>query len=153
VKRSETLGWVADFLSRPVGERRYKPNHFLMATDSVLDFFMPDGSKQITRIDLQPEEIIRAVKMRFRICNYLFNTGGIWIGIGGILNLLSAFSNDRSYSEIAFVIMAIGIAIFTAAFALTLAIYRCPVCDTYLSRFRPDKLRCPSCNAQVRESK
>jgi hypothetical protein len=121
-----------------------------IAADSLLDFFMPDESKQITRIDMQPEEIIRSVKMRFRICNYLFNTGGIWIGIGGILNLISAFSNDRSYSEIAFVIMMIGFAVFMAAFALTLAIYRCPVCDTYLSRFRPDKLHCPSCDAKVK---
>jgi len=114
---------------------------------------MPDESKQITRIDLQPEEIIRSVKTRFRACNYLFNTGAIWLGVGAILNLLSAISNDRSYFEFAFVIMMIGTAIFTAAFALTLAIYRCPVCDTYLSRFRKDKLRCPSCNAQVKESK
>jgi hypothetical protein len=111
---------------------------------------MPHESGQITRIDLQPEEIIRSVKIRFRICNYLFNTGAIWIGIGVILNVLSAISNDRSYSEIAFVVMMIGIAIFTAAFALTLAIYRCPVCDKYLSRFRPDKLCCPACNAKVK---
>jgi len=111
---------------------------------------MPDESKLITLIDMQPGKTIRSVKLRFRVCNYLFNTGGVWIGIGAILDLLSAFSIDRSYAEIGFVIMAIGIAIFTAAFALTLAIYRCPVCDTYLSRFRKEKLRCPGCDAKVR---
>jgi hypothetical protein len=106
---------------------------------------MPDESKQNTRNDLQPEEIIRAVKMRFRICNYLFNTGAIWIGIGVILLV----NGDNE----SFMIEMIGIGIFSIAFALTLAIYRCPVCDKYLSRFRPDKFRCPQCNAQVRESK
>jgi len=111
---------------------------------------MSGESKQISRIDLQPDEIIRSVKMRFRICNYLFNTGTIWIGIGAILNVLPAISNDRSYSEIASVVMVIGFAIFTAAFALTLAIYRCPVCDKYLSRFRTDRLCCPGCNARVK---
>ena len=111
---------------------------------------MPDESKQITRIDMPPEEIIRSVKMRFRICNYLFNTGAIWLGLGIILGLI--FKN-RSDFEFAIEMTMPGVAIYTIALALTLAIYHCPVCDKYLSRFRPDKLRCPQCNAQVRESK
>jgi len=75
---------------------------------------MPDKSTQITRIDLQPEEIIRSVKMRFRICNYLFNTAAICIGVGVILG---SIFNNRFDSEIA---LMIGAATFTAAFALTL---------------------------------
>ncbi|MGB7984910.1 MAG: hypothetical protein WCF54_07100 [Terracidiphilus sp.] len=105
---------------------------------------MPDESKQITRVEMRPEEIICAVKMRFRICNYLFKTAFIWFGVGVIFGPIFNYHSD---SEIA---MMIGTAIFTLAFALTLAIYRCPVCDTYLSRFRPNKLHCPNCNAKVK---
>ena len=108
---------------------------------------MPVETKQITRIDMQPEEIIRIVKVRFRICNHLFNIGGIWMGLGVILGLIF---NNRFDFVIAFQIKIIGFAIFMVAFAMTLAIYRCPVCDTYLSRFRPDKLHCPCCDAKVK---
>jgi hypothetical protein len=50
-------------------------------------------------------------------------------------------------------VLAVGITgagIFSAAFALTLAIYRCPVCDRFLSRFRPRKDQCGHCGAKVR---
>jgi hypothetical protein len=116
---------------------------------------MPVESKQINRIDLPPEEIIRRVKFSYRICSYLFNTGAIWLGLGGALNFYAIF-HDRSASEdpliwmTVIVLILIGTAIFTLAFAVTLAIYRCPVCDKYLSRFRADKLRCPSCDAKVK---
>ena len=46
--------------------------------------------------------------------------------------------------------MMIGVAINTVGFAITLAIYRCPACDTYLGRLRKDKLRCPGCDAKVK---
>jgi hypothetical protein len=104
------------------------------------------------RRDLAPGEIIRLVKERYRTCNYLFNVGGIWIGIGGICVFASTRGTNQNDSALPFVVMLIGIAIFSAAFAFTLAIYRCPVCDKYLSRFRPDKLHCPRCNAQVKEA-
>jgi hypothetical protein len=44
----------------------------------------------------------------------------------------------------------IGLGIFMSGFAITLAIYRCPVCDHYLSKFRPDKTKCAHCGARVR---
>jgi hypothetical protein len=107
----------------------------------MLDFFKPDESKQITRIDLQPEESIRSVQTRFRICRYLFRTGAIWLGIGVILGLIF---NHRSDSEFAFEMTLIGVAIYTIAFALNLAIYRCPVCDKFLSRVGKTNLTAPA---------
>jgi hypothetical protein len=104
-----------------------------------------------TDADLAPDEILRQVRMRYRICNYLFNLAAFWICAGCVLNLvlaLSHFLDEDSALPLTFILT--GFAIFSAAFALTLAIYRCPVCDKYLSRFRPDKLHCPRCNAQVR---
>jgi hypothetical protein len=47
-------------------------------------------------------------------------------------------------------LMFVGAGIFSAAVGLTLAIYRCPVCDRYLSRFRSRKELCPHCGAKVR---
>ena len=114
---------------------------------------MPNESKQITRIDLQPEEIIRSVKMRFRICNYLFNTGACWMAASGVLGILIILEGHHAEPDalsLLLTLIMIGTAIYTLAFALTLAIYRCPVCDKYLSRFRPDKLHCPGCDAKVK---
>ena len=101
--------------------------------------------------DLAPAEVIRIVKWRFRVCNFLFNIGAIWICAGGILILTLVLSHQPDqFSALAIIVLLIGFAIFSAAFALTLAIYRCPVCDKYLSRFRPDKRRCPGCDAQIK---
>jgi rRNA maturation protein Nop10 len=33
---------------------------------------------------------------------------------------------------------------------MTFALYRCPVCDHYLSKFRPNKEKCAHCGAKVR---
>jgi hypothetical protein len=105
------------------------------------------------RRDLAPDEIIRVVKERFRTCNFLFSLGGIWIAVGALL--LYGLTPIAKYEEFGWAgpcVMLIGFAIFTGAFAMTLAIYRCPVCDKYLSRFRADRLRCPKCGAQVKEA-
>jgi rubrerythrin len=65
-----------------------------------------------------------------------------------LLHFLTLRSGETSaLSEI---IQWVGFGIFSAAFALTLAIYRCPVCDRYLSRFRPRKELCPNCGANIR---
>jgi hypothetical protein len=87
--------------------------------------------------------------MRFRICNYLFNTGALWClaGYGGVILTRGA---GKDIELICGAIALVGAGIFTCAFALTLAIYRCPACDKYLSRFRPDKTKCPGCGVQVR---
>ena len=99
-----------------------------------------------TTIPMGEEAIIREVRMRFRICNYLFTTAFIWIAGGCVLSMLTRVGPEM----ISTVIAITGLGIFSAAFALTLAIYRCPVCDQYLSRFRPDKTKCPRCGARVR---
>ena len=98
------------------------------------------------QLKLTSEEIIRSVQLRFRVCSYLFRLGAIFIFVGFTVNLL-----HWSPSEwIPFSIELTGAGIFFSAFVLTLAIYRCPVCDCYLSRFRPRKDQCPHCGAKIR---
>lgn len=95
--------------------------------------------------------VIQEVRRRYRICNYLFTTGALWIGAGYAADILTRKSG-REMNDPWFAVILVGFGIFSAAFALTLAIYRCPVCDQYLSRFRPDKRKCPGCGTQVRET-
>jgi hypothetical protein len=111
---------------------------------------MPDESKQIMRIDLQPEEIIRSVKLRYRICRYLFSAGLFWFCVGGILHVFSSLFKDRWVEDNYFMIEMIGFAIISVAFAFKLAIYRCPVCDTKLSYYRSEQIDCPNCDAKVK---
>ena len=100
-------------------------------------------------ISTSPEnEIIKAVRRRFRVCNYLFKASALWFAVGGLVMILSR--RDPDGQTIALVIELVGAGIFSVAFALTLAIYRCPACDRYLSRFRPRKDQCPNCNAKIR---
>jgi hypothetical protein len=94
------------------------------------------------------EEIIKAVRWRYRICNYLFRLGAIWILGGAIIGVLAArfeWLNWQGHE-----IELVGLGIFTAGAAMTFAIYRCPVCDRYLSKYRPDKTKCAHCGARVR---
>jgi hypothetical protein len=105
---------------------------------------MPDDSKQITRINLQPEEIIRIVKMRFRICEYLFKAAAGWLAIGVAVLLLALIFSIRLTGLFGMALI-ISAGLFTAAFALTFAIYRCTVCDTQLNYFRSEQIHCPSC--------
>jgi hypothetical protein len=93
------------------------------------------------------EEIIKAVRWRYRICNYLFVLGAIWIAGGAVAGVLGGYLN---WGWPGYAVELTGFGIFTAAFALTRAIYRCPVCDRYLSKFRPDKERCAHCGAKVK---
>ena len=104
--------------------------------------------------ELTDEDILRAVRWRFRICNYLFKLAAVWIFVGalgyGLASRLPA--DDDAWRVFREVVYVVGFAIISVAVALTLAIYRCPVCDRYLSRFRPRKGYCPSCGAKVRAS-
>ena len=93
------------------------------------------------------EEIIKAVRWRYRICHYLFRLGAIWILTGAVVTLL-AIRYEWDWPR--YTLELIGLGIFTSAFALTLAIYRCPVCDYHLSKLWPYKARCAHCGAKVR---
>ncbi len=92
------------------------------------------------------EEVIRTVKVRYRVCNYLFRLGIIGFVVGAVLGNLSLPMDKWIPDGIAIA----GAAVFLSAFAVTLALYRCPVCDRYLSRFRPRKDQCPQCGAKIR---
>jgi hypothetical protein len=94
---------------------------------------------------MSDEDVVNAVRWRYRICNYLFRLGMAWFFLGAILGTL-----PRQSIATASLIELIGAGIFSAAVALSLAIYRCPVCDHFLSRFRPRKDQCPHCGAKVR---
>jgi hypothetical protein len=94
--------------------------------------------------------VLQEVRWRYRICNYLFRAGAAWMFAGYALTFLA--KQGRELAELGVALVVVGFGIFSAAFALTLAIYRCPVCDKYLSRFRPDKRKCSQCGTQVRET-
>ncbi|HZP21987.1 MAG TPA: hypothetical protein VFB04_00995 [Terriglobales bacterium] len=91
------------------------------------------------------EEIVKAVRLRYRICNYLFRLGIAWFVVGVILEMLRL---QTQWPPIT--IEMIGAGIFTTGAAMTFALYRCPVCDHYLNKFRPDKEKCAHCGAKVR---
>lgn len=96
---------------------------------------------------MNESDIIKEVRWRFRICNYLIRLGFAWFAVGVILSLIP---NQPELGWIATVIEIAGGGIFSAAFVLTFAIYRCPICDRYLSRFRPRKDQCQRCGATIR---
>jgi hypothetical protein len=113
---------------------------------------MPDESKQIARIDMQPDEIIRMVAWRFRISRYIFVLAAVWMVVAAAIYFFwLGFDYQNTNLQLAsFVLQMIGYAITLVAFAVQLATYRCPVCDKFLSRVRKDKPYCPGCNAKVK---
>jgi hypothetical protein len=115
-------------------------------------FLMPDESKQITRIDLQPEEIIRIVAWRFRISRYIFVVSAVWIVVAAAIYFfwLGFDYQNTNLHLVSFVMQMIGCAIIFVAFAVQLATYRCPVCDKFLGRVHKNKPNCPGCNAEVK---
>jgi hypothetical protein len=114
---------------------------------------MTDAAENGKRRHLDPDEVLRIAKWRFRICNYVFRAGAVW----SVILILAAVGMNFVHDPDASVTLLMLIFAFATTnmigFALTCAIYRCPVCDQYLSRFRPDKLRCPRCNVQVKEAR
>jgi hypothetical protein len=94
------------------------------------------------------DEVLKAVRWRYRICNYLFRLPIIWMLFGVVQGFLPHVPNWIDWTPDS--IHLIALAIFTTGGAMTLAIYRCPVCDHYLSKFRPDKQKCAHCGARVR---
>ena len=112
---------------------------------------MINPTESSTYRDLAPAEVIRQVYERFRVCRYLAVAAALRIGAGAILYLFwIGFDHANSHLRLAsFVLQMIGYSAFSIAFAVQLAIYRCPICDAYLGRMK-DKLHCPRCNAQVK---
>jgi hypothetical protein len=102
--------------------------------------------------DLSPAEVIRQVKERFRVCRYLFAVAAIWVVAGALLYFLWLGFDYSSphFRLVSFVVQFVGYAALSIAFVVQVAIYRCPVCDTYLGRKLKDKLHCPTCNARVK---
>jgi hypothetical protein len=99
----------------------------------------------MTQAQIAEADVIQEVRRRYRICNRLFTIGAFLCAFGMCANAVSS-------RPVWLVIGWTGVAIFFFAFVLTLAIYRCPVCNKYLSKFRPDKTKCAACGAQVREA-
>jgi len=94
--------------------------------------------------EMTTDQVILEVRRRYRICNRLFTTGACIWALGLVAN---ALTQRALWLGVAYV----GASIFVAGAGLTVAIYRCPVCNKFLSRFRPDKRKCPNCAAQVRD--
>ena len=114
--------------------------------------FMPIESKQIARIDLEPEEIIRIVAWRFRISRYIFAVAAVWLVVAAAICFFwLGFDYQNTNLRLAsFVMQMIGSAIVLVAFSVQLATYRCPVCDKFLSRVHKNKPHCPGCGAKVK---
>ena len=118
----------------------------------------PRGVKKMAgemiRRALSEDEILSAVRWRFRICGYLFRLSFAWLFASlAFAFVLNSHGSGPAEDASWFAMTLVSVAIFSAAFVLTLAIYRCPVCDKYLSRFRPHEELCPSCGAKIREAK
>jgi hypothetical protein len=96
----------------------------------------------ITYEVMSESEVLKTVAWRLRICSYLFGLGWLWI--------LAAFI--WLDLRVGTILLGVGFGIFSSSVALTLAIYRCPVCDRYWSAFRPDSDKCPRCGATVRRT-
>ena len=97
--------------------------------------------------ELSESEIIARVRWRYRVCHYFFNLSGGWflVGYAGL-----ALSHAEDTKHLFTIITVTGFGIFSAAFALTLAIYRCPVCDKFIRRFRQSKEHCGACGVKIR---
>jgi hypothetical protein len=90
---------------------------------------------------------IREVRKRYRVSSYLMAVAALWVLVGG-LGSLYALSAEKKAAELLFDNIArIGVGIGTAAFAVQLATYRCPVCDRRLGL---QKNVCPGCGIKVR---
>ncbi len=96
---------------------------------------------------MKDDDVIAMVRSRYRICNYLFRLGIGWFMVGVTLD---ALPHQLGLTWNASMVELVGGGIFTAAAALTFAIYRCPVCDHFLNRFRPRKDQCGNCGAKIR---
>jgi hypothetical protein len=94
------------------------------------------------------EEVLKAVRWRYRICNYLFRLGAIWMFVGAMVSVFA--THYEGWHWPGNTVELIGLGILMSGFAMTLAMYRCPVCDHYLSKYRPDKHKCAHCGARVR---
>jgi hypothetical protein len=103
---------------------------------------------------LSDEDVICSVRWRFRICGYLFKLAFAWLILGFVFGVFVGSNHlDSTADSIWIALELVGVGIFSAAFTITLAIYRCPVCNKYLSRFRPRKEYCPSCGSRIQEAK
>ena len=111
-------------------------------------------AEKVLRRSLSEDEVLSAVRWRFRICGYLFRLSFAWLFLGLALAVVLNSHRSGPFDDAVWIATElVGVGIFSTAFVLTLAIYRCPVCDKYLSRFRPRKELCPSCGAKIQESK
>ena len=106
--------------------------------------------EQKSRAEGRHEElqVIAIVRLRYRVCAYLFNLGWLTIlaGFTGVLYAESVHQQQIIFT----MITVVGFGILASAFAVTLAIYRCPVCDRFISRFRPKKELCKHCGVKIR---
>jgi hypothetical protein len=97
--------------------------------------------------------LTKEMRWRFRACSYLFGVGAVWIFCGTLVNVLFHLLADRRTQEeslpIWFTLSMVGFGITSAGFALSLAIWRCPVCDRFLRR--TDRYSCGKCGATIRE--
>ena len=107
------------------------------------------GLLSARRTNMSDEDVINAVRLRCRICNYLLISAMGWNAFWQILGFFAPHSYLFSGSAFGAAFVVVGLAMMTTAGAVSLAISRCPVCDHFLLRGRR-KDQCGHCGAKVR---
>jgi hypothetical protein len=98
---------------------------------------------------IETARVIAAVRKNRRLCKYLYRAAVAWIAVGAFGTIYCTMLGSMPW-RIAFTTMEfIGFGIISVAAAVTQAINRCPLCDTYISRFRKNKSTCGSCGMQI----
>jgi hypothetical protein len=110
---------------------------------------MADETQKGTRRNIDPDEILREFRWRYRIARNLKLTACFWIVVGGLLYIFGILAgHDHAYTA-GFAVFMIGLALMSAASAIGWAILHCPICDEYTNGFGKP-LVCKRCSAILR---
>jgi hypothetical protein len=100
-------------------------------------------------VQLTDAEIQSQVRRNYQLCRYIFNCAFAWLIVAVAVGMADGSLSSEPPAVSTTVLYAVGAGIFSVAFTVTLALYRCPVCDKYIHRFRPNKLLCSTCGAHI----
>jgi len=100
--------------------------------------------------DISESRVVFAVRWRYRIHRYLIVTASIWVIIGGVGAILAIGLGTEPLKMLFYTIQFIGFGLLTAALAVQLAIFRCPVCDHKINWTSWKTEHCSSCGVKIR---
>jgi hypothetical protein len=94
--------------------------------------------------------VIVAVRRSYRIYRYLMVVAAMWVIVGGIGIILSIGFGNEPLKMLFFTVQSIGFGLLTAAAAVKLAVFRCPVCDQKIDEKSWMAKSCISCGEKIR---